>query len=88
MLRTTRLSLLVSAGISAGISITAYATAQDQAKAVKISDSIYMAQLASNVYIVKTPAGNVVIDTGPEKSAPDAKRRWPGKSAVRSSTLF
>src|SRR5271169_1769290 len=36
---------------------------QDPPKVVKINDSVYMAPLGANVYLVKTPAGNVVIDT-------------------------
>ncbi|HLY42231.1 MAG TPA: MBL fold metallo-hydrolase [Terracidiphilus sp.] len=49
------------------------AAAQDTAKAVKITDSIYMAEMASNVYLVMTPDGNVVIDTAPERDAQKAK---------------
>ena len=40
-----------------------YAVAQDEPKLVKINDSISMAMMASNVYLVTTPDGNAVIDT-------------------------
>jgi alkyl sulfatase BDS1-like metallo-beta-lactamase superfamily hydrolase len=42
-------------------------------KAVKITDSIYMAPTGSNVYLIMTPEGNVVIDTAPERDAQAAK---------------
>ena len=48
--------------------------AQDPPKVVKINDSIYMAPLGANVYLVTTPAGNVVIDTGIASEAPDARK--------------
>jgi alkyl sulfatase BDS1-like metallo-beta-lactamase superfamily hydrolase len=47
--------------------------AEDPVKVVKISDSIYMAPMTSNVYLVMTPEGNVVIDTAPESDARTAK---------------
>jgi len=47
---------------------------QDQPKVVKINDAIYMAPLGANVYLVTTPAGNVVIDTGTSGMAPDGRR--------------
>jgi len=52
--------------------IAASAPAQGQAKAVKITDSIYMAPMTSNVYLVMTQEGNVVIDTAPERDAHQA----------------
>ena len=55
------------------IGIVATAAAQDPVKVVKISDSIYMAPMASNVYLVMTPEGNVVIDTAPAAQASEAK---------------
>jgi len=70
MLPRVSVSLLVSVGILAMVS----ASAQDQTKLVKIRDSIYMAETASNVYVVTTPAGNVVIDTAPAQWAQDAKK--------------
>src|SRR5579862_3870400 len=70
MLPRVSVSLLVSVGILAMVS----ASAQDQTKLVKIRDSIYMAETASNVYVVTTPTGNVVIDTAPAQWAQDAKK--------------
>jgi alkyl sulfatase BDS1-like metallo-beta-lactamase superfamily hydrolase len=49
-------------------------TRPDPPKAVKINDSIYMVPLGANVYLVTTPAGNVVIDTGIANEAPDARK--------------
>lgn len=57
----------------AGIGVAVWAVAQDQAKVVKITDTIYMAPMTSNVYLVTTPDGNVVIDTAPERDAQEAK---------------
>ena len=59
--------------VCAGMGVAACAGAQDQAKAVKISDTIYMAPMTSNVYLVMTPDGNVLIDTAPEKDAQEAR---------------
>jgi alkyl sulfatase BDS1-like metallo-beta-lactamase superfamily hydrolase len=47
---------------------------QEPPKVVKINDAIYMAPFGANVYLVTTPAGNVVIDTGIADQAPDAKK--------------
>jgi alkyl sulfatase BDS1-like metallo-beta-lactamase superfamily hydrolase len=57
-------------------------TAQDQQppKVVKINDSIYMAPFGANVYLVTTPAGNVVIDTGTAAEAPDARKLLAAES--------
>jgi len=46
---------------------------QNQPNVVKITDSIYMAPLGANVYLVTTPAGNVVIDTGISSEAAIAR---------------
>jgi alkyl sulfatase BDS1-like metallo-beta-lactamase superfamily hydrolase len=43
-------------------------------KVVKINDSIYMATVVGNIYLITTPAGNVVIDTATERDAPEGKR--------------
>lgn len=56
-----------------GIGVIAYATDKTPMKAVKISDSIYMAATSGNVYMVTTPAGNVIIDTATAAQAPIAK---------------
>jgi alkyl sulfatase BDS1-like metallo-beta-lactamase superfamily hydrolase len=47
------------------------AWSEEEAPAVvRINGSVYMAPLAANAYLVTTPAGNVVIDTGPVAQAP------------------
>ena len=51
------------------IGVAAYAADQAQPKVVKINDSIYMAPTTGNVYMVVTPAGNVIIDTAIEDLA-------------------
>jgi len=54
------------------IGMTAQA-APDPPKMVKINDSVYMAPAAGNVYLITTPAGNVVIDTALRDQAAAAK---------------
>lgn len=57
------------------IGMTAYAASQDKAKVVvKINDSVYMAPTTGNVYLVTTPAGNVLIDTASSDQAPEARK--------------
>jgi alkyl sulfatase BDS1-like metallo-beta-lactamase superfamily hydrolase len=58
--------------LCSSVGITAQAQ-QDQPKVVKINDSIYMAAFGANVYLVTTPAGNVVIDTGISNEAANAR---------------
>jgi alkyl sulfatase BDS1-like metallo-beta-lactamase superfamily hydrolase len=70
MPRIIKVALLLCTGIG----MTAHAADQDQTKAVKISDSIYMASTSGNVYMVTTPAGNVVIDTAMSTQAPEARK--------------
>jgi alkyl sulfatase BDS1-like metallo-beta-lactamase superfamily hydrolase len=71
MARIIRIMLLVCVAIA----IAASAAAQDEPKkAIKISDSIYMAPVSGNVYLVTTPAGNVVIDTATKDYAPLARK--------------
>jgi len=53
---------------------TVSANAQAQTQLVKIRDSVYMAETVSNVYVVTTTEGSVVIDTAPAKFAPEAKK--------------
>lgn len=43
-------------------------------KAVKISDSVYMAPGSGNVYMVTTSAGNVIIDTSSRAGAASARK--------------
>lgn len=50
------------------------AFAQVPSQAIKIRDSVYMAPVTGNVYLVTTPAGNVVIDTATTAMAADAKK--------------
>jgi alkyl sulfatase BDS1-like metallo-beta-lactamase superfamily hydrolase len=69
MYRLIRIALLL--GLAIGIA--AYAEGQEQPKVVKINDSIYMAPSSGNVYMVTTPAGNVIIDTASEDQAAAAR---------------
>lgn len=57
-----------------GIALSASAADQDQTKVVKINDSIYMVPTTGNVYMVTTPAGNVIIDTAMSDFAAEAKK--------------
>ena len=57
-----------------GFGIAAYVAGQDQPKAIKINDAIYMAPTSGNVYLVSTPAGNVLIDTASSEAAAEVKR--------------
>jgi len=76
MLRRKQMYRLVSIALllCIGIGTTAYAADQEQPKVVKINDSIYMAPSTGNVYMVTTPAGNVIIDTAIEDQAADARK--------------
>ena len=69
MQRTIRILFLL--GVAAGVSTTAFG--QNQPKATKVRDGVYMASTSGNVYLVTTPAGNVVIDTASAAQAPTAK---------------
>ena len=62
---------LVLLAIAAGMAAMAQ---PHQPKVVKINDSVYMATVSGNVYLVTTPAGNVVIDTGSANAAPVARK--------------
>ena len=66
----TRAALLLC--IATGM--TVLSVAQGPAKVVKISDSISMVRTTANVYLVITPAGNVVIDTAMKDLAGEAKQ--------------
>ena len=63
-----------------GIGMSAHAADETPTKAVKISDSIYMAPAAGNVYMVMTPAGNVIIDTALAAQAPNARKLLAAES--------
>jgi alkyl sulfatase BDS1-like metallo-beta-lactamase superfamily hydrolase len=65
-----RIALLLFAVIGA----TAQAAQEQETQAIKIRDGIYMAPAGGNVYLVKTPEGNVVIDTSSEGWAARAKK--------------
>jgi glyoxylase-like metal-dependent hydrolase (beta-lactamase superfamily II) len=56
-----------------GMELAAHAQ-REEPKAVKINDSVYMATVTGNVYLVTTPAGNVVIDTATANDAPKARK--------------
>jgi alkyl sulfatase BDS1-like metallo-beta-lactamase superfamily hydrolase len=56
------------------VAITAHAADQPPKKVVKINDSIYMVPTTGNVYMVTTPAGNVVIDTAIPDQAAEARK--------------
>src|ERR1700721_3372339 len=75
-LRRTRMyrSMSVTVLLWVGIGMSAHAADETPTKAVKISDSIYMAPAAGNVYMVMTPAGNVIIDTALAAQAPNARK--------------
>ena len=66
-------ALLACAGIGTAPCTAADDQAEQPARVVRISGSIYMAPMTSNVYLVLTCAGNVVIDTAPER---DAVQAW------------
>jgi alkyl sulfatase BDS1-like metallo-beta-lactamase superfamily hydrolase len=68
MSRIISFALLVC--IASGMTANAQ---QDQPKIVKINDSIYMAPFGANVYLVTTPSGDVVIDTGTSSEAANAR---------------
>jgi alkyl sulfatase BDS1-like metallo-beta-lactamase superfamily hydrolase len=63
-----------------GIGVIARAEDQAPTKAVKINEHIYMAPLGANLYLVTTPAGNVLIDTGIARQAADAKKLLAAES--------
>jgi alkyl sulfatase BDS1-like metallo-beta-lactamase superfamily hydrolase len=68
MSRIVSFALLVC--IASGMTANAQ---QNQPKVVKINDSIYMAPFGANVYLVTTPSGNVVVDTGTSREAVNAR---------------
>jgi alkyl sulfatase BDS1-like metallo-beta-lactamase superfamily hydrolase len=54
--------------------LTACAFGQEDEKPVKINDAISMVPATGNVYLVKTPAGDVVIDTAMAEIAGEVKK--------------
>jgi len=69
MPRIIRMTLLFCIGM--GLAANAQ---REPPKVVKINDAIYMATVTGNVYLVTTPAGNVVIDTATANDAPEARK--------------
>lgn len=69
MSRTIRAALLFCFALSPSANAQ-----QEPPKVVKINDSIYMATVTGNVYLVTTPAGNVIIDTATANDAPEARK--------------
>ena len=57
-----------------GISLAVCAGAQDDEKPVKINDGISMVPATGNVYLVKTRAGDVLIDTAIAEIAGEVKK--------------
>jgi alkyl sulfatase BDS1-like metallo-beta-lactamase superfamily hydrolase len=80
MLRIAGVLLSIHVALAASMP----ALAQADTAVVRISDSIYMARMSSNVYLVTTPEGNVVIDTAPERDARAAKE---GLTAISSAPV-
>jgi glyoxylase-like metal-dependent hydrolase (beta-lactamase superfamily II) len=70
------LSMCVAIGMSAK------AADQNPTRAVKIRDSIFMAPAGGNVYLIATPAGNVVIDTALSGQAAEARRLLLAESSA------
>ena len=62
----------------AGVSLRG--VCQSPTKAIRISDSVYMAPGAGNVYMVITPGGNVIIDTSSRAGAPNARKLLTAQS--------
>src|SRR5580765_2887359 len=57
-----------------GMVLAACALGQDDEKPVKINDAISMVPATGNVYLVKTSAGDVVIDTAIAEIAGEVKK--------------
>ena len=55
------------------MALCALAADQEHTEVVKVNDAIYMVPTTSNVYMVKTPAGNVLIDTATFELAAEAR---------------
>jgi alkyl sulfatase BDS1-like metallo-beta-lactamase superfamily hydrolase len=73
MRRTPRVALLACVAVAICLGPPAGGESPSPVSAVKINESIYMAPMTSNVYLVLTRDGNVVIDTAPEKDAAAAR---------------
>lgn len=60
--------------LCAAIGTAVCAAGQEPAKVVKINEAIYMVRTTGNVYMVTTPAGNVLIDTASAAQSEEAKK--------------
>jgi alkyl sulfatase BDS1-like metallo-beta-lactamase superfamily hydrolase len=69
----TCVALSAAAAIAIALDASAQNPPDQQVKVVRITPSIYMAPMTSNVYLVMTPGGNVVIDTAPARDAAEAR---------------
>ena len=67
--------------LSAVANLSLHTFCQAPTKAIKISDSVYMAPGGGNVYMVTTPAGNVIIDTSSRAGAPNARKLLTAESS-------
>jgi alkyl sulfatase BDS1-like metallo-beta-lactamase superfamily hydrolase len=73
MRRVTQVALSAAAALGIALHAAAQDPPDQQIKVVRINSSIYMAPMTSNVYLVVTPGGNVVIDTAPARDAAEAR---------------
>lgn len=60
--------------LALGMILAAFAVGQDDEKPVKINDAISMVPATGNVYLVRTPAGDVLIDTAMAEIAAEVKK--------------
>jgi alkyl sulfatase BDS1-like metallo-beta-lactamase superfamily hydrolase len=73
--RRGRVALRIVGTLALCICVVGFAWGEQEAPHVlQINGSVYMAPLGANVYLVTTPAGNVVIDTGTIAQAPIARK--------------
>lgn len=77
MFRLMRVALLLYVGMG----VATFGAPEEETKAVKIRDGVYMAPSSGNVYMVTTPAGNVIVDTATAELAPQAKKALIAESS-------
>src|ERR1700684_3108324 len=75
-------SIIAALALCIGVAGPAWGR-EDPPSVVKINGSVYMAPLGANVYLVTTPAGNVVIDTGTVGQAAIARKLLGAVSSGR-----
>ena len=63
-----------------GTALAACTLGQENERPVKINDAIFMVPASGNVYLVKTPAGDVVIDTALAEIAGEVKKIFDSES--------